>query len=89
VSLYDNKYVDGAYQMFKKYFVIAPADNTEGYAYMALCCYDLKKNKEFLQYLKTACEVNPKECKLVLRHLFPEDVAPEDYYQYIGKKMAG
>lgn len=87
VSLYDNKYVDGAYQMFQRFFAIVPDDNTEGYAYMALCCYDLKKNDEFMKYLKKACEVNPKECRIVLAHLFPNGVAPEDYYEYMRDQI--
>ena len=83
VSLYDNKYVEAAYKMFLKFFDIVDDNYTEGYAYMALCCYDLQKYDEFLKYLKTACQLNPKECRLVLSHLFPSSVKPEDYYEYI------
>jgi tetratricopeptide (TPR) repeat protein len=88
VSLYDNKYVEASYKMFQKFFKIVDKDYDEGYAYMALCCYDLKKYDEFLKYLKIACQRNPKECRLVLSHLFPSDMAPEQYYEYIQKKMA-
>ena len=87
VSLYDNHFLDAAYQMFLKYFNMVPDDYPDGYAYMALCCYDMKRYDEFLSYLKTACQRNPKECRLVLSHLFPADVAPADYYDYIKKKM--
>jgi hypothetical protein len=54
---------------------------------MALCCYDKGMYKEFLDYLKIACQVNPRECLLALSHLFPENVKPEDYYQYIKDKL--
>lgn len=83
VSLYDNKYLDAAYTLFKRFFEIIPPDFNEGYAYMALCCYDLKKYAEFLDYLKEACQRNPHECRMALAHIFPEDVEPQDYYNYI------
>ena len=89
VSLYDNKYAEGAYQLFKSFFRIVPENFADGYAYMALCCYDLKKWDEFLAYLKQACELNPHECSLVLNHLFPEDVSPEDYYKYMVERIKG
>lgn len=89
VSLYDNRYIEAAYNLFSSFFTIVPDDNTDGYAYMALCCYDLKKYDEFLVYLQKACQLNPKECKLVMSHLFPEDLPPEDYYNYISEKMKG
>ena len=87
VSVYDNHYLDGAYNLFKKYFRMVGDDYTHGYAYMALCCYDLKRFDEFLSYLKIACEHNPQECKTALGHIFPEDLQPEEYYTYIGNKM--
>jgi tetratricopeptide (TPR) repeat protein len=87
VSLYDNKYIEASYNMFLKFFDIVEADYPEGYAYMALCCYDMKRHDEFLHYLKTACERNPRECRLVLGHLFPDDIAPENYYEYISNKI--
>ena len=87
VSVYDNKYVEAAYTLFKKYFLAVGTEGDEGYAYMALCCYDLKKNDEFLSYLKTACERNPQECRLVLSHIFPENMEPKEYYNYIKDRM--
>jgi tetratricopeptide (TPR) repeat protein len=94
VSFHDNNYVEAAYRLFKNYFALCKNIKglegcTDGYAYMALCCYDLKRDKEFLNYLQIACRVNPKECKMVLSHLFPEDLAPEKYYEYIEGKMKG
>lgn len=87
VSLYDNHFLEAAYKMLQKFFQVAEADNIEGYAYMALCCHDLKHYDEYLTYLKKACQLNPKECKMVLSHLFPEDVSPEKYYEYLQEKM--
>jgi tetratricopeptide (TPR) repeat protein len=89
VSLYDNKYPSIAYLLFKKFYLALNNndDDGEGYAYMALCCFDLKKTDEFLEYLEKACQRNPKECKLVLGHLFPENVEPQNYYNYIKEKM--
>jgi len=83
VSLYDNRYLQACYKMMKKYFQIAEEGNTEGYAYMALCCHDLNLHDEYLKYLKTACELNPQECRLVLSHLFPKDIEANKYYEYI------
>ncbi len=82
VSLYDNRYLEACYKMLKKFFQIAGADNDEGYAYMALCCHDLKHEEEYLTYLKKACETNWLECRTVLGHLFPEEVDPQNYYEY-------
>lgn len=87
VSLYDNKYVEAAYTLFRKFFKVVPEGFSEGYAYMALCCHDLKKWDEFLHYLKEACRLNPKECQLALSHLFPEGVEPQDYYQFMIEKL--
>lgn len=87
VSLYDNHYLDDAYRLFGKYFAMVNSDNKDGYAYMALCCYDLKYYEEFLSYLKRACEVNPAECHNILHELFPEGMKPENYYEYIKNKM--
>lgn len=88
VSLYDNKYIETSYTLFKKFFRIVPEGFAEGYAYMALCCYDLKKWDEFLHYLKEACRLNPKECKQTLGGIFPENVEPQDYYQYMLRQMS-
>ena len=87
VSLYDNKYVEQAYQMFKNFFRLVDNDWNDGYAYMALCCWDTKRYEEFLKYLKIACERNPQESRMVLAGLFPEGMASEEYYHYMQEKM--
>lgn len=88
VSLYDNKYVKAAYEMFKKFFALVVNDQfNNGYSYMALCCWDLDYREEFLMYLRIATERNPREARLVLGHLFPEDMAAKDYYQFMYNKL--
>lgn len=87
VSLYDNRYLEACHKLFLQFFTIVDDDWSEGYAYMALCCYDLKRYDEFLHYLNVACQKNPKEARLVLHHLFPEEVKPEDYYEFIKEKL--
>ena len=52
---------------------------------MALCCYDLKRYDEFLEYLQKALKLNPQEARLVLSHLFPDGMKPEEYYEHMKK----
>lgn len=87
VSLYDNKYVKAAYTMFKKFFTIVDDSFNEGYSYMALCCWDMAHEQEFLMYLRIATERNPREARMVLGHLFPEDMAAKDYYKYMYNQL--
>jgi len=87
VSIFDNRYVSTAYKLFKKLFETAPKDFTDGYSYMALCCHDFNKYDEFLDYLKIAVEVNPDEAKSVLGFLFPDEMEPADYYDYIYNQL--
>ena len=87
VSLYDNKYVEAAYVMFKKFLNSVDDDWTEGFAYMALCCWDKGLTEEFMKYLELACQRNPQEARLVLSGLFPADVAPKDYYGSMIEKL--
>ncbi len=87
VSLYDNKYLDTAYKMFKKLFTMVDDDFLAGYSYMALCCWDMKLTDEFMHYLKIAVEKNPNEAKNVLGHLFPKDTDAKNYYNYMYDKL--
>ena len=86
VSLYDNRYVQSSYKLLKNFFSFVDEDWKDGYSYMALCCLDLKKDAEFVKYLKMACERNPREAKTVLGSYFPKEVEPKDYYNYITKQ---
>ena len=86
-SVLENNYVQEAYNLFVMFFKLVPQDFKEGYAYMALCCYELKRYDEFMEYLKKACVVNPYECRTVLAHLFPDNVEPDNYYEYVKNNM--
>ena len=88
VSLYDNKFVEASYTMFKKYFEIVGDDADEGYAYMALCCWELKKQQEFMHYLRLAVQHNPQEARMVLNSLFPESMEPTEYEDYMKEKLS-
>lgn len=87
VSLYDNRLVHASYKLLKNFFnYVDEEDWKDGYSYMALCCLDMKKEDEFLYYLKLACEKNPKEARQVLGNYFPKEVEPGNYYNYTIKK---
>lgn len=75
-----------AYKMLKLLYSKYP-DWNDGHAYYAACCYDLGKTDEFLISLKTAAEKAPSELEIVLGRLFPEDMKPQDYYQYMLDKI--
>lgn len=96
LSFYDNHYTEAAYKLFKKYLHLCETNEEwkdkepmRGYAYMALCCYELKYYGEFLEYLKKACEKTPEDCRQALSHLFPHDLKPQEYYDYIKNKIEG
>ncbi len=82
VSLHENGYLEAAHHIFRQLMTIYGDDLTNGYSYMALCCNDMKRPDEFLQYLKLATEKNPKEAKTVLGRLFPKELEPSQYYEY-------
>lgn len=91
VSVYDNHYLEMAYRLFRKYLNLSDfsIDSlcTDGYSYMALCCYDLMLNDDWLIYLQIACERNPQEAKQVLGHLFPKELQPKQYLEYAKKHL--
>ena len=82
ISYHDNMHLNYAYNQYQEFFKTVGEGHNEGYAYYALCCKDMKKDDEFLCYLKKACEYNPEEVKAVLGEYFPEDLNPKDYYNY-------
>jgi tetratricopeptide (TPR) repeat protein len=88
VSLYDNKYLSSTYNLMKNFLNnMVDEDWKDGYSYMALCCMELKKYDEALEYIKIACEKNPKEAKVALNSYFPKDMEPKDYYDYLINKL--
>lgn len=87
VSLYDNRYVNSSYSLMKKFFNYVDEDWTDGFAYMALCCLDIKKYDEFLHYLRIAIDKNPKETRMVLGSYIPKGMELNEYYDYILNKI--
>ena len=79
VSTFDNGYIEYAYNLFSTLLPEMDDDWDIGYAYLARCCYELKKEEEFKEYLQQAVERNPEESIEVLSDLFPEGTKPQDY----------
>ena len=52
---------------------------TDGYSYMALCCWELQYANEFVYYLKKAMSCNKAEATTVLASIIPQDVELHDY----------
>lgn len=86
ITLFENKNIKSAYKFFNLLFTRNSLKN-EGYAYFAVCCYELKKKEEFLYILKKAAEYAPKETKIMLGDLFPNETKVENYYQYMYEKL--
>ncbi|MBQ9362269.1 MAG: tetratricopeptide repeat protein, partial [Bacteroidaceae bacterium] len=57
------------------------------YPYKALAYVRILKYEKFLVYLKKSQEQCPELAKEVLSALFPEDMNPKDYYQYMLKTL--
>ena len=87
VSLFDNRYVSASYKLFKKFFDFVDDDWSEGYSYMALCCWDIKHYDEFIDYLKIAVKKNPKEARRVLGHLFPVGMKVTEYQKFMEESL--
>ncbi|MGN0068274.1 MAG: tetratricopeptide repeat protein [Prevotella sp.] len=86
VCFYDCGHLKTAYRIFKYLLHTDKRENEdEGYAYMAACCKMMEKQDEYLEYLKTACERNPHEARMVFSDSFPPGIDPIDYYDYASK----
>ncbi|MBQ9641438.1 MAG: tetratricopeptide repeat protein [Bacteroidaceae bacterium] len=57
------------------------------YPYKALAYIRLNQYDKFLRYLKKSLETSPTLTHDVLADLFPEDMNPKDYYQYMIEKL--
>ncbi|MBW4897507.1 tetratricopeptide repeat protein [Prevotella denticola] len=79
ISAFDNGYVEYAYRIFINLLPETDDEWDIGFAYLARCCYELKKEKEYKLFLRKAVERNPEECVEVLSDLFPEGTSPQDY----------
>ena len=82
VSIYDNGYIHLAQKMLHMLLKDADDDWKEGYSYLAACAYVQHQREEWLKYLQTAVRKNPAEAMNVLGEFFPDDIEPQDYYQY-------
>lgn len=87
ISAYDNHYLNATYNMLYSFLSTYGDKVVDGYAYMALCCWDLKKYDECLAYLKKAIAVNPNEVRQVLSDLFPPELDLKDYRTYLLDKI--
>lgn len=85
ISIYDNGYLEQAYNMFRALLGGVGDDWIDGYAYLASCCKELKKDDEYAETLKKACEKNPEEVKSILGDSFPQDLDIKDYYDFLIK----
>lgn len=81
-SVYDCGYLHLAYKMFHYMSSKLGDKMTDGLGYLAACAKTLGKRKEYLRVLKNACERNPDEIKEIMGSDFPEDMSPNDYYDY-------
>lgn len=82
ISTYDCGYMHVAYKMFKAFTDMHYGNDDEGYAYLAACSKRLGRDNDYLSYLKTSCERNPNETKIVFADDFPQTVTPDKYYEY-------
>lgn len=82
ISVYDNHYVGRAYQLLQALKEQEGDEYTAADAYLALCAHDLGKHAEYLDYLQRAVRQHVNEARQVLGHLFPEELSPNDYYEY-------
>lgn len=87
MSIFDCGYINIAYKMFKAVPAFRPDTDKKGLSYLALCCHQLNKTTEFLEYLKKACEEEKDEVRYVLGFLFPEKLDVNEYYNYMYNKL--
>lgn len=78
-SLYDYGYISTAYNILHYLLNNADLDWTDGFAYLASCCFILGKEDEFNRAVLIASKVNPSEAYEVLADIYPEDTPPEKY----------
>lgn len=87
LSMYDAGYVESAYAMLKGMLHDAGDDWKDGFAYLASCCVELGKHDEFEVAIKTACERNSNEVRLLFGDVLSNDLVPDEYYDYLTKKL--
>ena len=82
VSMYDNNFLQLAYEMMEELTDQDKQEIPHAYAYMAICAHDLHQRDAFLKNLKAAMEQAPDAAESILSGLFPEGMDVTDYYQY-------
>jgi len=83
VSILDNGYNVTAFLFLKTLLIPEDEDCDFGYAYLALCAYDLDRKDDFIEYTEIAVRRNPSEAQLVLSEIFPEGMDVADYVNYL------
>lgn len=81
VAYHDCGYYHDSIDMFTT--LIDECNGDSGFGYIANCHKHLGKKKEYLDALKTACEVCPQEVAMVFHKDIPLGVQPTDYYNYV------
>lgn len=87
MSAFDCGYINIAYKMFKAAPSFRADTDKKGLSYLALCCHQLDKKKEFLENLKKACDEEADEVRNVLGFLFPKELGVNEYYNYMYNKL--
>ena len=82
VSLYDNDYLDSAYNILSQISSEDLERYPSTYVYLAICAHDLGKRSDYIKYLQEAVGKAPHVARLLLAPFFPEGMEPSDYYQY-------
>ncbi|MBQ5455103.1 MAG: hypothetical protein IIT63_04675 [Prevotella sp.] len=83
ICIYDNGYYSLAYDVFHLLLDDASDEWKDGWSYLALCCMLLSRKDEFVYAVRNACQQNPVEAKMVLGEIFPENLSPDDYVNYL------
>ena len=82
VSLYDNDYLDSAYNILSQISSEDLERYPSTYVYLAICAHDLGKRSDYIKYLQEAVGKAPHVARLLLAPFFPEGMEPSEYYQY-------
>ena len=82
VSLYDNDYIDSAYNILSQISSEDLERYPSTYVYLAICAHDLHMRSDYIKHLKEAVSKAPHVASLLLASFFPEGMEPSDYYQY-------
>ena len=83
ICIYDNGYYSLAYDVFHLLLDDASDEWKDGWSYLALCCMLLSRKDEFVYAVRKACQQNPVEAKMVLGEIFPDNLSPDDYVNYL------